>query len=99
MQRHETAIHGSNQHEGTASTTCESMQRYQIGGSALTNSHHEEVFQSGQLDQTRSSNIQLQHELDGHLRELTSPWWGPDFYNWIIYGGIAMANKVLKSAS
>ena len=54
------------------STSPESMQRNQIGGSALTNSHQEQVFQSGQqrvqieyyrnsmnqLDQVRSSNGQ-----------------------------------------
>ena len=74
VQRHETAIHGSNQHEGTASTSPESMQRNQIGGSALTNSHQEQVFQpeqqrvpieyyqniKNQLDHASSSNIQWQ---------------------------------------
>ena len=74
MQRHETSIHGSNQHEGTASTTCESMQRNQIGGSALTTSQQEQVLQpeqqrvpieyyqniKNQLDHASSSNIQWQ---------------------------------------
>ena len=84
VQRHETAIHGSNQHKGTASTTCESMQRNQIGGSVLTNSHQEQMFQSeqqrvpikyyqnikNQLDHPSSSYIQWQDSYKKELRRM-----------------------------
>ena len=74
INRHRTNKHGSKQHEGSAPATYQStsMQRNQVGGSALTNSNQEQVYQSeqqrvpseyyqnikNQLDQAKNSNIQ-----------------------------------------
>ena len=76
INRHRCNKHGSKQHEGSAPATDQStsMQRNQGGGSALTNSNQEQVYQSeqqrvpieyyqnikNQLDHVSSSNIQWQ---------------------------------------
>ena len=76
INRHRTNKHGSKQHVGSAPATYQStsMERNQVGGSALTNSNQEQGDQSGQqrvpieyyqntknqLDQARSYLIQWQ---------------------------------------
>ena len=75
--RYNLNVHVKNKHRvhdyQRDSTTSESMQRNQIGGSVLSSLNQEQVFQSGQqrvpnyqnimnqLDQARSSNNQLHH--------------------------------------
>ena len=50
INRHRTNKHGSKQHEGSAPATYQStsMERNQVGGSALTKSNQEQGDQSGQ---------------------------------------------------
>ena len=75
-RRYNLNVHVNNKHGvhdyQRDSTSPESMQRNQIGGSALTNSHQEQLFQpeqqrvpnyqniKNQLDHASSSNIQWQ---------------------------------------
>ena len=76
-RRYNLNVHVKNKHGvhdyQRDSTSSESMQRNQIGGSVLSSLNQEQVFQSGQqrvpnyqnimnqLDHVSSSNIQLQH--------------------------------------
>ena len=71
LNAHENNKHGVHDYQRD-STSPESMQRNQIGGSALSNSHQEQLFQpeqqrvpnyqniKNQLDHASSSNIQWQ---------------------------------------